>query len=88
MHSNIDKRNKVVILKVAECEEDFRCNAKQYVINMLSNARTLHIKNGCYHARCIAKYYDFDTLEAAEESGLEFLKCKNCFKEQYRGAEK
>ena len=74
-----------MFLKTAENGEDFQKNAKQYVINMLSNARTLHIKGSCRYARYFAKYYDFDTLEAAESSDVEFLKCKLCFKEILRG---
>jgi hypothetical protein len=51
---------------------------------MLSDARTLHKKNGCYYARYFAKYYDFETLKDAEGSGIECLKCKKCFKEHCR----
>lgn len=69
-----------MILKIARNGEDFQRDAKKYVINMLSNARTLHIKNGCYHAQCCCKYYDFDTFEEAVDSGAEFFKCKRCFK--------
>ena len=73
-----------MILKTAENGEDFQKNAKQYVVNMLSNARTLHKKNGCYYARYLTKYYDFETLKDAEGSGIECLKCKKCFKEHCR----
>lgn len=77
-----------MILKTAESAEEFQRKAKQYVMNMLSDARTLHIKNGCYHAQYFAKYYDFERLEDAECSGVECLKCRKCFKEQYQGAAK
>ena len=75
----LQKGDASVILKTAGNGEEFQRDAKKYVINMLSNARTLHIKNGCYHAQCCCKYYDFDTFEEEVNSGAEFLKCKRCF---------
>ena len=77
-----------MVLKTAKTGEEFRHDAKRYVINMLSDARTLHIKGGCYYARHFSKYYDFDTLEEAENSGVEHRKCRNCFKGQYDGVAK
>lgn len=61
----------------------YESEAKEYVINMTSNARTLHRKNGCYYSHHLSKYYDFDTLEEAEQSKVEFLKCKICFGEVF-----
>ena len=67
-------------LKNATNGTQFQKEAKEYVINMLGNKQKLHIKNGCPHAKCFSKYYDFDTLKEAEKCGVEFTKCKLCFK--------
>ncbi len=71
----------MAVLKYATSGPEFQHDAKEYVVNMLSNARKLHKKNGCYYAKCFAKYYDFDTKEEALASGIEFTACKRCFKE-------
>ncbi|MBO5339148.1 MAG: hypothetical protein J6A96_05550 [Clostridia bacterium] len=68
-------------LKHASNGKEFQKNAKEYVINMLGNKRKLHKKNGCYYSKCYCKYYDFNTISEAENSGIDFLKCKICFKE-------
>ena len=68
-------------LKYASNGKSFQKDAKKYVINMLGNRQKLHIKNCCPHAICFSKYYDFDTLKEAEKCGVEFTKCKLCFKE-------
>ena len=64
--------------------KNYKNEAKEYVINMTSNACTLHKKNGCYYSHYLSNYYDFDALEEAEQSDVEFLKCKICFGEVER----
>ncbi len=74
------------ILKEAEGVEVFRREAKAYVINMLSGSRKLHKKGckSCQYSKCFSKYYDFDTLEEAEKSGVEYTLCGNCFREELK----
>ena len=47
---------------------------------MLGNKQKLHKKNCCQYSKFYAEYYDFDTLEEAKNCGIEFTKCKLCFK--------
>lgn len=61
--------------------KDYKQNAKKYVINMISEARTLHKKDGCQYSHYLSKYCDFDTLEEVELSGIDFQKCRFCFRE-------
>ena len=70
------ERGEFVILKDGK---DYADNAKDFVINMVSETRTLHKKNGCYYSHHLSKYYDFNTLEEAENAGIDFLKCRICF---------
>ena len=67
-------------LKYATNGTQFQKEAKEYVINMLGNKQKLHKKNCCQYSKFYAKYYDFDTVEEAEKCGIEFTKCKLCFK--------
>lgn len=67
-------------LKTATNGEQFRREAKDYVINMLSGSRKLHKKNSCKYSEFYAEYYDFDTKEEAYASGIEFTTCGLCFK--------
>lgn len=67
-------------LKTATNDEQFKREAKDYVINMLSGSRKLHKKNCCKYSRFYAEYYDFDTIEEAYASGIEFTTCGLCFK--------
>lgn len=67
-------------LKTATNSEQFRIEAKDYVINMLSGSRKLHKKNCCKYSQFYAEYYDFDTKEEAYASGIEFTTCGLCFK--------
>ena len=67
-------------LKCANTSMQFQKEAKEYVINMLGNKQKLHKKNCCQYSKFYAKYYDFDTLEEVEKCGVEFTKCKLCFK--------
>ena len=66
-------------LKRTTTREQFQNDVKDYVINMTSNARILHRKNGCYYSSYFSNYHDFDTLEEAEQSDIVFLKCEICF---------
>ncbi len=68
-------------LKYATNGAQFQKEAKKYVINMLGNKQKLHKKNCCQYSKCYDKYYDFDTLEEVNKCGIEFTKCKLCFKE-------
>ena len=68
-------------LKYAPSGKEFQEDAKKYVINMLGKKRKLHKKNGCHYSRCYSEYYDFDTVNEAEVSGINFLKCQLCFKD-------
>ena len=68
-------------LKYAPSGKEFQEDAKKYVVNMLGNKRKLHKKNGCLHSCYYSKYYDFNTVNEAEASGIHFLKCQLCFKE-------
>ena len=67
-------------LKTAANGEQFRREAKDYVINMLCGTRKLHKKGVCQYSTDCAKYYDFDTKEEAYASGIEFTTCDLCFK--------
>lgn len=67
-----------MVLKTSGNSKDFNENAKEYVINMLSGAKTLHKKNGCRHSKAISKYYDFDTYAEAKESGIDHTDCELC----------
>lgn len=69
-------------MKTASHGGIFQEDAKDYVINMQNNIRTLHKKNGCYYSKCFYKYYDFDTYEKAKASGLSIRDCLNCFPEK------
>ena len=68
-------------LKYATNGTQFQKEAKEYVINMLGNKQKLHKKNCCQYSKFYAKYYDFDTLEEVNASGLKFTPCGLCFKE-------
>lgn len=67
-------------LKTATNAEQFRREAKDYVINMLGGKRKLHKKCGCPQSQTCYEYYDFDTPEEAYASGVEFTTCGLCFK--------
>lgn len=69
-------------LKTANRVDEFRREAKKYVINMLGKKRKLHIYNGCCHSKCLFEYYTFETFEEVEASGIEFTKCRICFPEE------
>lgn len=74
-----------MIIKKSACRADFQNNAKSFVINMVRGSkRTLHIKNKdcCQWSNFIQEYVDFDTEEEAEASGIDYIKCQNCFKEE------
>ena len=60
-------------------KQHYEENAKNYVINMKNDSRKLHKKNSCPHSKFITEYYDFDTLEQAENANITFTKCRNCF---------
>ena len=68
--------------KKASCGHQFNNEAKEYVINMLHNNRTLHIKNtsSCPSSKFVQEYIDFDSYEEAVESKIFLRKCKNCFR--------
>lgn len=68
-------------LKYATNGTQFQKEAKEYVINMLGNKQKLHKKNCCQYSKYYAEYYDFDTVEEANASGLKFTPCRLCFKE-------
>ncbi len=69
------------VLKEATHGGVFQKEAKAYFINMLSSSQKLHKKGckSCPHSNYSSKYYDFDTLEEAENSGIEYTHCRNCF---------
>lgn len=69
------------VLKTASNGVEFQRDAKKYVINMTNRNKKLHIKNGCYHAKCFYSYYDFDNLADAKNCGVESTLCEICFKE-------
>ena len=68
-------------LKYATNGTQFQKGAKEYVINMLGNKQKLHKKNCCQYSKFYAEYYDFDTVEEANASGLKFTPCELYFKE-------
>ena len=49
---------------------------------MQCNKQRLHKKNGCQWSKCFDKYFDFDTIEEVRVGGVEYIKCKLCFKEK------
>ena len=67
-------------LKYASNGSQFQKEAKTYVINMECNKQRLHKKNGCQWSKTFYTYYDFDTVENAILSNIEFVKCRVCFK--------
>ena len=69
-------------LKYSSNGEQFREEAKDYVINMLGKKRKLHKKYGCQWAKDFTEYYDFNSKEEAKESGIAFTYCEVCFKEE------
>lgn len=69
-------------VKTASSGEQFRREAKKYVINMRGNKKKLHIKNGCHWASFFSEYYDFDSLVEAKNCGVESTLCGNCFKDR------
>ncbi len=71
----------MAVLKEAHTGMEFQNEAKEYVINMINGSRKLHIKNNCPNSKCLYKYYDFESLDDVEKCGIEFTKCKKCFKE-------
>lgn len=69
-------------LKISQSGQHFQDHAKQYIINMTSDARKLHRKNGCHFAAWFYKYYDFDSIVEAEASGVAYTKCELCFPQE------
>ena len=67
------------MIKQAISNNEYQRFAKDYVINMLGKKRKLHRKNGCHFSRHYSKYYDFDSIEEAEASGVAYTKCELCF---------
>ena len=67
------------VLKETSRDFDFQKEAKEYVINMLGKRRKLHKKNGCQFSFIYHKYYDFDSVEEAEQSGIAYTLCEVCF---------
>ncbi len=67
-------------LKTASNGEQFKKEAKKYVINMRGRKKKLHIKNGCYWASFFTEYYDFDNLSDAKNCGVESTLCEKCFR--------
>ena len=72
-------------IKKSANKAEFQDSAKQFVVNMVRGSeRTLHIKNKdcCHWADFIQEYVDFDTEEEAKASGIDYVKCQNCFGEE------
>lgn len=73
------------LIKKALCGEDYRKNAKKYVVNMTSSKKRLHIKDTkcCYPSKFIQEYLDFDSEKEAFEFFKKYEKdlyrCDNCF---------
>ena len=65
-------------LKHAQDNKDY-ATAKKYVINMYGGKRTLHIKKNCFHSGFLIDYYDFDSREEVDQSGVSYKECKLCF---------
>lgn len=76
----VERINKNMKTKIANCGAVFQDEAKKYVVNMQGNRRMLHIKNGCYHGEFFYKYIDFDTLEEVEKYPENFVECEHCFR--------
>ena len=71
-------------VKTAETREAFQKQALDFVISKKSHSRILHSKNGCSCSNFLAKYIDFDSVDAAIGSGEFFIPCKTCFaKDKY-----
>ena len=72
-------------IKKAKSGEDFRLNAKKYVVNMEKNIKTLHIKctPKCYPSKFLYTYIDFDKENEVEEYFIKnnkaYRKCEICF---------
>ena len=66
--------------------EDFQRNCGDYFINVTreSGRYTLHRKNcrRCQYSKAAYEYIDFNTTKEAEQSGLNFKYCMNCFPEK------
>lgn len=72
------------VLKETSRDFDFQKEAKEYVINMLGKRRKLHKKNGCQFSFIYHEYYDFDSVEEAEQSGIAYTLCEVCFPDAQR----
>ena len=72
-------------IKKSANRAEFQNSAKKFVVNMVRGSeRTLHIKNKdcCQWSDFIQEYVDFDTDEEAKASGIDYVKCQNCFREE------
>lgn len=82
MIAKIDWGNHMII-KDGNCRKAFQQKARKYVINMVRGSKkTLHIKNTscCQWSKFLLEYVDFDSLDNAKSSGIDFEPCKKCFK--------
>lgn len=64
--------------KNSPTKQHYEKNAKKFVIKR--GSQTLHRKCECRYSQYINEYCDFDTFEEVKNSGLEFNKCRYCFK--------
>ncbi len=61
---------------------EYQADAKEYVVNMCSRKKMLHIKNKCYYAKGMLEYISFDTLEEVEQLPFKVSHCEKCFPNQ------
>ena len=65
--------------------DDFRNNAKEFVVNMTSHKKKLHILNNksCYDSKFMYDYLDFNSVDEAnkffKKYEKECSKCDRCF---------
>ena len=73
------------LIKHSKSGDDFRNNAKEFVVNMTSHKKKLHKLNNksCYHSKFMYDYLDFDSVEKAkkffENYEKDYSKCDICF---------
>lgn len=76
------RRRDGIIVHLVNKGGEYQQDAKQYVVNMCSGKKMLHIKNKCPQSKCLSEYISYDTLEEIDELPFRVSKCELCFPNQ------
>lgn len=71
-----------LIINIVNRGGEYQADAKEYVVNMCSGKKMLHIKNKCYYAKGMSEYISFDTMKEVKALPIEVSKCQYCFPDQ------